>query len=255
MSIITRKALIIALLQALRAAAAPAATRVQVVRDNVQAAAAPPASFTANANIGPGGSTFTDSAHFRVYGATGTTATNALNMLEAAYSCFVDTLGWRSSGLSYNDNTDSDGPWTKVNIYSVGSLTGAAGVMHSDYATGMSWLEVVNQYVAVPGVTVHEYGHGLTYHAKTWVDQGRTGAWWETVANWVADTYKTSPLCSDARSKFGQSTSATEIDLNKIIGSSFQVLVDGSSGSGNYYEAWPFLSYLTCKYYPGTNVK
>lgn len=228
-----KQALIISLLEAV-STAAPAGTPVR-------AAAAPPATFTANANIGPGGSTFTDSAHFRVYGATGTTAKSSLDMLEAAYSCFVDTLGWRSSGLSYNDANDS-GSYTKVNLYSVGQLTGAAGVMHSDYATGMSWLEVVNEYVANPGVTVHEYGHGLTYHAKNWVDQGNTGAWWETTANFIADTYKTSPLCESARAKYGQKTSATEIDLATVIGNSYLVLVDGKA---NYYEQWPFLSYLT----------
>ena len=175
-----QQAFVLSLLHAF-STAAPAGTPVR-------AAAAPPATFTANAKIGPGGSTYTDSAHFRVYGASGTTVTNALNMLEAAHSCFVDTLGWRSGGLSFNDASDA-GPYTKVNVYSVGTLSGgAAGVMHSDFATGMSWLEVVNTYLANPTVTVHEYGHGLTYAAKTWVDQGFTGAWWETVANFFADT-------------------------------------------------------------------
>lgn len=209
-----------------------------------RAAEAVPATFTANPSIGPGGSSFTDSSHFRVYGASGTPANNALNMLEGAYSCFVDTLGWRSSGLAFNAPNDVDGPWTKVNVYSVDALEGAAGVMHSDFDTGMAWLEVVDTYLAVPSVTVHEYGHGLTYHAKTWVDQGRTGAWWETVAEWFADTYKTSPLCEQGRSKFGQSTTPTEINLDKVIGDSYQIIVDGSS-NGNYYEAWPFLAYLT----------
>ncbi|KAI1178343.1 hypothetical protein F4777DRAFT_538381 [Nemania sp. FL0916] len=208
------------------------------------AAAAPPATFTANPNVGPGGSTYTDSAHFRVYGVTGSTATASLNMLEGAYDCFVNTLGWRSSGLSYNSDNDN-GPFTKVNIYSVATLPGAAGVMHSDYATGMAWLEVQQNYIANPGVVVHEWGHGLTYTERYWVDQGRTGAWWETVANWVADTYKTSSLCASARSAHGQSATATEINLQKVIGDSFQVLVDGSVNTGNYYEAWPFLAYLT----------
>ncbi|KAF3933710.1 hypothetical protein ABW19_dt0203379 [Dactylella cylindrospora] len=213
-----------------------------------------PSSFTANNNIGPGGSNYRDSAHFRIYGATSTQAADtALNMLEAAYSCFVETLGWRSSGLSYNDVTDNDGPWTKTNVYSVSTLVNAAGVMHGDYATGMGWMEVVHGSLTEPGVTVHEYGHVLTYHEKTWVDQGRTGAWWETVANWVADTYKTSSLCASARSRYGQSTSGTIINLNKLISDSFQVLVDGSQGTGNYYEAWPFISYLTYNpdNYPG----
>lgn len=30
-----------------------------------------------------------------------------------------------------------------------------------------------------------------------------------------------------------------------MIGDSYQVIVDGTSGSGNYYQAWPFLSYIT----------
>ncbi|KAI1186977.1 hypothetical protein F5B17DRAFT_339536 [Nemania serpens] len=207
-------------------------------------AAAPPATFTANPNIGPGGSTYTDSAHFRVYGATGSKATASLEMLEGAYDCFVNTLGWRSSGLSYNADNDN-GPFTKVNIYSVATLPGAAGVMHSDYATGMAWLEVQQDYIAVPGVVVHEWGHGMTYTERYWVDQTRTGAWWETVANWFADTYKTSSLCASARAAHGQSATATEINLQKVIGDSFQVLVDGSANTGNYYEAWPFLAYIT----------
>ncbi|KAI0965889.1 hypothetical protein F4678DRAFT_467019 [Xylaria arbuscula] len=207
-------------------------------------AAAPPATFTANPSVGPGGSVYTDSAHFRVYGATGTQATSSLDMLEGAYDCLVTTIGWRSSGLSYNSDND-DGPYTKVNIYSVASLPGAAGVMHSDAATGLAWLEVQQSYIADPSVVVHEWGHGITYTERYWVDQARTGAWWETVANWVADTYKTSSLCASARAAHGQSATATEINLQKVIGDSFQVMVDGTADSGNYYEAWPFLAYIT----------
>ncbi|RWA05400.1 hypothetical protein EKO27_g9708 [Xylaria grammica] len=189
-------------------------------------AAAPPATFTANPNVGPGGSTYTDSAHFRIYGATGSQATSSLQMLEGAYDCFIGTLGWRSSGLSYNTDND-DGPFYKVNVYSVAELPGAAGVMHSDYATGLAWLEVQQNYIAIPGVVVHEWGHGITYTERYWVDQGRTGAWWETVANWIADTYKTSSLCASARSAHGQSATATEINLQKVIGDSFQIALPG----------------------------
>lgn len=72
--------------------------------------------------------------------------------------------------------------------------------MHADQ--GISWLEVRAAYTTVLFVTVHEYGHGITYAAMTWVDQGRSGAWWETVANFVADTYKTSPFCAEARTRY-----------------------------------------------------
>ncbi|KAM5350678.1 hypothetical protein ACJ41O_007183 [Fusarium nematophilum] len=223
-------------LLAVGAHAAPqAATRTS----DAQAA---PATFTANPNIGPGGSSFKDSAHFRVYGGNADQVTQALEMLEGAFDCFVGTLGWRSSGQSFNGDTAE---YIKTNVYSVSVLEGAAGVMHSDYQTGMAYLEVVNEYLAVPGVTVHEYGHGLHYHQQTWVDQGRTGAWWETLANWVADTYKTSDICAEARSAHNQETSATEIELQKVLGDSHQVIVDGSVDTGNYYQAWPFLTYLT----------
>ncbi|KAF5724532.1 hypothetical protein FMUND_706 [Fusarium mundagurra] len=200
--------------------------------------------YTANPNIGPGGSNFKDSAHFRIYAGSADATAQTLEMLEAAYECFVGTLKWRSPGLSFNDENDS-GPKYKTNIYTVGDLGSAAGVMHSDQATGMAYLEVVDQYLAVPGVTVHEYGHGMHYHQKAWVNQGRTGAWWETLANWVADTYKTSDICAPARKNHNQETAPTEIELKKVLGDSHQVIVDGSVDTGNYYQAWPFLAYLT----------
>jgi hypothetical protein len=66
------------------------------------AAAEPPAQFTANPRVGPGGTRFRDSPHFRIYGATNdAVADGAIAMLEAAYTCFVDDLGWRSPGLSF----------------------------------------------------------------------------------------------------------------------------------------------------------
>lgn len=75
----------------------------------------------------------------------------------------------------------------------------------------------------------------------------RTGAWWETIANFIADLYIATPLCTNAKSSVGLSTTQGDslIELKKVIGDSFQVIVDGTSGSGNYYQAWPFLSYIT----------
>ena len=207
-------------------------------------AAEPASSYTANPNVGPGGSNFKDSAHFRVYGGSAEDTDKALSMLEAAFDCFVGTLKWRSSGLSFNDQTGT-GELHKTNVYTVSTLDGAAGVMHSDMQAGSAWLEVVNEYLAVPGVTVHEYGHGLHYHQQNWVDQTNTGAWWETLANWVADTYKTSDICAAARKAHGQEAQPTEIELQKLLGDAHQVIVDGTPESGNYYQAWPFLAYLT----------
>ena len=213
----------------------------QVVQcDNSKA----PAEFEAQPNVGDGGGQCEESPHFRVCNASGQAAMEAIDLLEGAYSCFVETLCWRSSGLSFNDDSDA-GPYHKVNIYSVASLGNAAGVMSSDAGAGMSFLRVVSRYLSDPNVIVHEYGHALTYHEKGWVEQTRTGAWWEPVANFVADTFMTSPFCADARQKHNIQEGRTIIDLRKVLGDSHQVLVDGSQGSGNYYQAWPFLAYLT----------
>jgi len=138
---------------------------------------AAPKEFQPNPRIGGGGGSFKDSAHFRVYGAS-SAADGALRELEAAYHCFVDTLGWRSSGLSKNSASDT-GPYYKMNIYAVGSLGAAAGQMFSDPRSGYSYLKVISRAVTDPKVIVHEYGHALTYHERYWVDMKRTGAWWE----------------------------------------------------------------------------
>jgi hypothetical protein len=203
-----------------------------------------PDDFVANPSVGGGTGEFTDSAHFRIWGGSASQRDGAIGELEAAYSCFVETLCWRSSGLSIKDSSDS-GPYSKMNIIGVASLGSAGGQMFSDFGAGLSYLKVVNGYLSDPKVTVHEYGHALTYHEKGWIDQTPTGAWWETVANFVADTYMTSPLCADARSAHGQPEGNTIIELNRVIGDSYQVIVDGSAGTGNYYQAWPFFTYLT----------
>ncbi|KAF4553414.1 Hypothetical protein D9617_7g031410 [Elsinoe fawcettii] len=212
----------------------------------VNSQAAPPAEFTAAPNPnGRGGSAFKDSPHFRVYGAPDAKATNAIGQLEAAYDCFIETLGWRSTGLSYND-AQNDGPWYKTGVYQVNDLGGAAGAMSSDGTTGLGYLNALPAYVDNAGVMVHEFGHVMTYHEQTWVNQGRTGAWWETVANFVADTYQNSPICAAARTANNQPEGrSTNFAPAKIISNSHQVIVDGTPGSGNYYEAWPFLTYLT----------
>jgi hypothetical protein len=203
-----------------------------------------PDQFEPNASVGGGGSQFKDSPHFRLYGATDAQAQAAFAQLEAAYSCFVDTLCWRSSGLSIN-NTSASGPYYKMNFYVVANLGSAAGQQFSDPASGLAYEKIVTSSLTDPKVAVHEYGHALTYAEKGWINQQRTGAWWESVANFVADTFMTSPLCAKSRSDHGVSEGRTIIELNKVIGDSFQVIVDATQGSGNYYQAWPFLTYLT----------
>lgn len=196
-----------------------------------------PSAFVPNPNVGPGGAQFTDSDHFRVYG-NPSGAPEALKHLEAAHTCFVEDWCFRSTGLSvHSDN----GPYHKFNVYSVASLGSAAGVMQYDARAGLSYLEVIHRSLADPRVTIHEYGHALTLTEYRWVDQTRTGAWWETVANWVADTYLTSRYCERARNLHGIAEGRTIINLGRVISQSHLLLVS----TQNYYEAWPFLTYLT----------
>ncbi len=129
-------------------------------------------------------------------------------------------------------------------MYRVDDLPGAAANTATDQRAGLAYLNVVSHYMAEPGITVHEFGHAMTYAATWWVDQTRTGAWWETVAQFVADTYMTAPVCAASRAAFGQSEGTTLVDLKKVLGDSHQVIVDGTKNSGNYYQAWPFLTYL-----------
>lgn len=219
----------------------------------VRADAAAPAEYTANPSIGSGSSDVVESAHFRVLGASTSTKANAtLQHLEAAHSCFVETLGWRTPGLSFNTGGIGKevGPWYKLNVYSKqdSDMPGAAGVQGTDMEAGLAYLDVVDQYLDEPDVLVHEFGHAMHLSEKNWINQGNTGAWWEPIANFIADTYSATPVCNAARAAHGLPGTEGDsvIELQKVIGDSHQVIVDGTpDGSANYYQSWPFIAYLT----------
>ncbi len=205
-------------------------------------------------------SLYMDSDRFRAYyggnglnGGQGNLANVAANQiafglshLEAAYECFVNEWGFRSTSLSANANS---GPYYKMNLYSTTTLN-AGGAMGADARYRLSFIEFRDNAINRPETAVHEFGHSLTYTDYTWVDQGRTGAWWETVANWVADTYNTDALCESVRARKGlQVARDTIIDLEANIALSHLQIVS----TRNYYQAWPFLTYLTNNpdQYPG----
>ncbi|TKX19983.1 metallopeptidase-like protein 6 [Elsinoe australis] len=183
-------------------------------------------------NAGPG----TESEHFSLHGNNTEQKNYLLPYLETAYSCFVNTLNWLPSGHS---NTDT---YLKTNGYIIDSLGGSwMSVDGSDSVGYFSMDSAEGHFTAM-----HEYGHVLHYHQSTWVDQSRTGAWWETMAQFIADTSLTSSLCAPARAANAITDASSEpMHLDKLISQSYQVIVDGTAGSGNYYEAWPFLTYLT----------
>ncbi|KAF2710598.1 hypothetical protein K504DRAFT_481632 [Pleomassaria siparia CBS 279.74] len=211
------------------------------------ATAVAPAEYTANPSVGGGSGSYKDSAHFRLYNvADASAAAQSIKVLEAAHQCFVEEQGWRTPGLA-QETTGNNGPWYKTNIYKVAEsdIPGAAGVQTADPDAGLAYLKVLEEYIAMPDVVVHEYGHAMHYSEKNWIDQTRTGAWWETIANFIADSYIATPLCEKAKTAAGLAGGDSLIELDKVIGDSHQVIVDATADTGNNYQAWPFLSYIT----------
>lgn len=197
-------------------------------------------------------SAYQDSDRFRVYyaadgknGGRGNLAevppaqvANGLAHLEAAYECFVTEWGFRSASLPLNRD---DGPFYKMNLYSTTTLN-AGGAMGADGRAGLSFIELKDNAINQPGIVVHEFGHTLNYSAYRWNSQNATGAWWESVANWFTDTYFTDPLCESVRARRGLPVSMnTIINLDANIVLSHLPIVH----TRNYYQAWPFITYLT----------
>lgn len=180
-----------------------------------------------------------ESDHFLLFGASASTSSTVLNFMEAAHQCFVEEWCWRSTGRSI---TRDDGTYSKQNIYSLANLN-AGGLMQYDDVAGLAYLQVLASQVTDPLTTVHEYGHALTLAAKGWVDQPNTGFWWESVANFVAFTFMTSPTCEKARTGRAIKALTTIPDgtIATVYGLSYTVIVNNQ----NYYQAWPFLTYLT----------
>jgi len=194
-----------------------------------------PDTYTLSPEIGGGGTDYEESDHFLVFGAED--PATVINFMEAAHQCFVEDWCWRSPGLSI---TSDDGIYHKFNIYAIADLS-AGGYMGYDGRAGISYVQVLLGLEDSPSVTVHEFGHALTLAAEGWVDQTNTGFWWESVANFVADTFITHELCEPARSAAGLSVGNSIIDLNRTIGNAHWAICMNQ----NYYQAWPFLTYLT----------
>jgi hypothetical protein len=199
-----------------------------------------PAQFTLNTSIGTGGSSHKDSDHFALFSASNPDP--ILNFMEAAHKCFIEDWCFRTPGLSVK-STDT-GPYNKTNIYSVASMS-SGGLTYWDANAGLAYIDVLASQIGDPHSTVHEYGHAITMSEKNWIDQKRTGFWWETVANWVSYSFLLSDYCADARTQFNIKPTTTIIDqmhtLTTIYGQSYSVICNDQ----NYYQAWPFLMYLT----------
>jgi hypothetical protein len=156
--------------------------------------------------------------------------------MEAAHQCFVEDWCWRTAGLP---RASAEGTPSKMNIFV--KVIDAGGVMQYDGGKGLSYLEVNPNSIDSQHVVVHEFGHALTLTADGWVDQANTGLWWESIAQFVAESFANSPYCSAARDAYGISAGGSIINLGAVIGNSHLTMCNNS----NQYEAWPFFTYIT----------
>ncbi|KAF2221822.1 hypothetical protein BDZ85DRAFT_320130 [Elsinoe ampelina] len=185
------------------------------------------------------------SPRFAIYGPGGKDFNKALNNLEMAYECFVNTLGWKSSGVSTRTNIPG---YFKTNFYQVQNFTKAsvAGQQYTDSQNGRGYVGIGTRWVEDARVSIHEYGHVLHYHERTWTNTD-SRPWWESLASFVADYALNGEYCAPARSAYNITSSTTNIDFTSLISNSFLTIVDSqpSNPNINLYKAWPFFTYLT----------
>jgi hypothetical protein len=201
---------------------------------------AAPKEFELNTKIGGGSGTHKDSAHFALFSSSN--ADVILNFMEAAHKCFIEDWCFRSPGLAVK--SPATGPYYKTNIYSDAAST-AGGLTYWDAAATLSYIHVLAAQASDPRTTVHEYGHAITMSEYNWIDQKRTGFWWETVANWVSYSFLTSPHCEAARTQYKIAPATTIVDQMHTLQSVYNGAHNVICNDQNYYQAWPFLTYLT----------
>ncbi|MEN0036044.1 MAG: cellulose binding domain-containing protein [Cellvibrio sp.] len=189
--------------------------------------------------INTGNAVYKDSNRFRLYygadnkrgpkGNLGTHSdadvTRMLAHMEKVYDYFVTNRGFKSPAQSVHSNRPGS---FKINVYSVTDID-AGGFMGYNGTAGLSYLVMRSNLLNVDSISTHEFGHGITLAEAIWIDKARTGAWWETTAEWFADAYM-SPL-----------NNTTNFSTESLHAGSWRTIVH----KDNLYEAWPFLNYLT----------
>ncbi|WP_331352864.1 cellulose binding domain-containing protein [Cellvibrio sp. UBA7671] len=189
--------------------------------------------------INTGNAVYKDSNRFRLYygadnkrGPKGNLGihsdadvTRMLEHMEKVYDYFVRDRGFKSPAQSIHANRPGS---FKINVYSVTDID-AGGFMGYNGTAGLSYLVMRSNLLNVDSISTHEFGHGITLAEAIWIDKARTGAWWETTAEWFADTYM-SPL-----------TNNTNFDVNSMHAASNLTIVH----KDNLYQAWPFMNYLS----------
>lgn len=151
--------------------------------------------------------------------------TRMLAHMEKVYDYFVTNRGFKSPAQSIHASRPG---FFKINVYSVTDID-AGGFMGYNGTAGLSYLVMRSNLLNVDSISTHEFGHGITLAEAIWIDKARTGAWWETTAEWFADAYM-SPL-----------NNTTNFNTESLHAGSWRTIVH----KDNLYEAWPFLNYLS----------
>lgn len=161
-----------------------------------------------------------------------------LENLETIRDFYVNEMGLDDTGVSVYSPVNSSNRY-KTNLYI--NQTGLSKIeddwayMSSD-KDGFAYLAVQPGAMRVDPpswVIPHEYAHAITFHQRGTV----ASPWYETVANWFRDQYLGSSYY-----KYGNTVYGPTSDF-------FQPIVLNSDyyfpHMKNYYDAWPFLLYVT----------
>ncbi len=198
---------------------------------------------------------FVDSPHFRIYygdgdkrgpeGNLGQLSSEELqanlDYLEAIYDLFIRELGYRSPGHSVHDNVK--GPF-KINVYTYADLN-AGGYMGYDQPSGLSYIilhnNAMNRNMRFGTTLAHEFGHCINLAEKGWNEKFRTGAYWETFAQFVAEEFGRSRQFAELAKKHNRPTVMSNFNVERTIGDSHLSIIHAR----NRYQNFKFFSYLT----------
>ncbi|MDQ2087737.1 DUF6055 domain-containing protein [Herbivorax sp. ANBcel31] len=165
-----------------------------------------------------------------------------LRNLENMWELFIDDMGMVEPSQSiYSRNRD--GQKYKTNLY----ITRTGLSQHEEGWAFMSGdrdgfgymiLDSAAMRVDPPSwVVPHEFGHVLTMHLESWVNNDITGPWWESVANWFREQYLYSSYYEFDGREYGPDTDFFE-PLYKNLN---LFMAHGKT----YYQSWPILQYVT----------
>jgi len=163
-----------------------------------------------------------------------------LTNLENIWTTYITQMGYRDPGISIR-STDKRKYKTNVYVTRTGLSKHAEGwaFMSSD-SEGYGYIIVDPGAMRVDPpswVLPHEFGHVVTYHQGAWVDSTITGAWWETVANWLCEQFLYS-------SNYQYNGKAYGPDTN-FLGPLYMNSNLCSPHGRDYYDCWSILQYLT----------